>query len=45
MIETKLIVVIAVLVTIFTGLAIYLFILDRKISKLENQINDRQESE
>lgn len=45
MIETKLIVVIAVLVTIFTGLAIYLINLDRKITKLEKQLNDRQDTE
>ncbi|HPT14665.1 MAG TPA: hypothetical protein PK796_07760 [Bacteroidales bacterium] len=45
MIETKLIVVIAVLVTIFAGLALYLVNLDRKITKLENQLNDRQDTE
>lgn len=45
MIETKLIVVIAVLVTIFAGLALYLVNLDSKITKLENQLNDRQDTE
>lgn len=45
MIESKLIVVIAVLVTIFAGLAVYLIRLDRKITKLENQMNNRQETE
>jgi CcmD family protein len=45
MIESKLIVVIAVLVTIFVGLAIYLFNLDRKMTKLENQISNRHETE
>lgn len=45
MIESKLVVVIAVLATIFIGLAIYLIVLDRKIGKLENQINNHQDTE
>jgi hypothetical protein len=45
MIESKLILVIAVLGTIFIGLAIYLIVLDRKIGKLENQINNHQDTE
>ncbi|HOW32075.1 MAG TPA: hypothetical protein PLP88_10925 [Bacteroidales bacterium] len=45
MIESKLIVVIAVLATIFIGLAVYLVVLDRKITKLENQVNNRQDFE
>ncbi|MEI6748111.1 MAG: CcmD family protein [Bacteroidales bacterium] len=43
MIENKLFIVIASLVTIFAGLIIYLFSLDRKISKLEKQIKDKQD--
>ncbi|TNE82066.1 MAG: CcmD family protein [Bacteroidetes bacterium] len=35
----KIYVVVAVLATIFTGLAIFLFLLDRRISKLEKQHN------
>jgi hypothetical protein len=35
----KIYVVVAVLVTIFLGIIIYLVRLDRKISKLENNIN------
>ena len=45
MIESKLIVVIAVLATIFIGLAVYLIVLDRKIGKLENQINHHHDTE
>ncbi len=43
MIESKLFIVIASLVTIFAGLIIYLVSLDRKISKLEKQFKDKQE--
>ncbi|HNX44493.1 MAG TPA: CcmD family protein [Bacteroidales bacterium] len=43
MIESKLIAVIAVLATVFIGLAVYLFLLDRKIGKLENQLKERRE--
>lgn len=42
MIESKLFIVIASLVTIFAGLIIYLVSLDRKISKLEKQFKDKQ---
>ena len=41
MIESKLFIVIASLVTIFAGLIIYLVSLDRKISKLEKQFKDK----
>ncbi|HEX7412205.1 MAG TPA: hypothetical protein VF298_08710 [Bacteroidales bacterium] len=43
MIESKLFIVIASLVTIFAGLIIYLISLDRKISKLEKQFKDKQD--
>jgi hypothetical protein len=43
MIESKLFIVIASLVTIFAGLIIYLVSLDRKISKLEKQFKDKQD--
>jgi hypothetical protein len=41
MIENKLFIVIASLVTIFAGLVIYLISLDRKITKLEKQYKDK----
>jgi len=41
MIENKLFIVIASLVTIFAGLVIYLVSLDRKITKLEKQYKDK----
>ena len=37
----KMYVVVAVIVAIFIGIVVYLFSLDRKITKLENQINDQ----
>ena len=37
----KMYVVVAVIVAIFIGIVIYLFALDRKITKLENQIIDQ----
>ena len=37
----KMYVVVAVIVAIFIGIVIYLFSLDRKITKLENQIIDQ----
>jgi CcmD family protein len=43
MIANKLFIVIASLVTIFAGLIIYLVSLDRKISKLEKQLKDKQD--
>ena len=43
MIESKLFIVIASLVTIFAGLIIYLISLDRKLSKLEKQFKDKQD--
>ena len=36
----KIYVVVAVIVTIFLGLIVYLIYLDRKLTKLENQITD-----
>ncbi len=36
----KMYVVVAVIIAIFIGIVIYLFSLDRKITKLENQIID-----
>jgi len=38
--ENKLFVVIIVLTTVLAGLAVYLFRLDRRISKMEKQIKD-----
>jgi len=38
--ETKIFVVIAVFSTILIGLAGYLFWLDRRVSKMEKEIND-----
>lgn len=43
MIENKLFIVIASLVTIFAGLIIYLIALDRKVTKLEKQFKDKQD--
>jgi hypothetical protein len=43
MIENKLFIVIASLVTIFAGLIIYLVSLDRKVTKLEKQFKDKQD--
>jgi hypothetical protein len=43
MIENKLFIVIASLVTIFAGLIIYLISLDRKVTKLEKQLKDKQD--
>ena len=37
----KMYVVVAVIVAIFIGIVVYLFSLDRKITKLENQIIDQ----
>ena len=39
--EGKIYVVVAIIVIILVGLFIYLFLLDRKIKKLENQLRDR----
>lgn len=36
----KVYVVVAVIVTIFIGIVLFLIYLDRKLTKLENQIND-----
>jgi CcmD family protein len=43
MIENKLFIVIVSLVTIFAGLIFYLISLDRKVTKLEKQLKDKQE--
>jgi CcmD family protein len=37
--ETKIFVVITVLSTVLIGLAVYLFWLDRRVSKMEKEIN------
>ena len=39
--EGKIYVVVAMIAVILIGLFIYLFLLDRKIKKLENQLRDR----
>jgi CcmD family protein len=41
--DSKLIVVIVVLATVFLGLAAYLFTIDRKISRLEKQMKEKDE--
>lgn len=41
MISTKLFVVILVIIAVFIGLALYLFLIDRKTSALEKEINER----
>ena len=38
--ETKIFVVITVLSTILIGLAVYLFWLDRRVTKMEKEINN-----
>jgi len=38
--ETKIFVVITVLSTVLIGLAIYLFWLDRRVTKMEKEINN-----
>lgn len=40
--EGKIYVVVAMIVVILIGLFIYLFLLDRKIKKLENQLRERE---
>ena len=37
----KIYVVIAVLCTVFTGLVVYTIMIDRKLSKLEKQVNEK----
>lgn len=39
----KIYVVVAVLATIFAGLAVFLFLLDRRISKLEKEHNTKKD--
>jgi CcmD family protein len=41
--ETKMFVVIAVLSTVLIGLAVYLFWLDRRVSKMEREIKNNKE--
>jgi len=40
--ETKIFVVILVLSTVLVGLAVYLFLLDRRVSKMEKEIKNNQ---
>jgi CcmD family protein len=40
--ETKIFVVITVLSTVLIGLAVYLFWLDRRVSKMEKEINENK---
>ena len=40
--ETKIFVVITVLSTVLIGLAVYLFWLDRRVSKMENEIKNNK---
>lgn len=40
--ETKIFVVIIVLSTVLIGLAVYLFWLDRRVSKMEKEINENK---
>jgi len=41
--ETKIFVVIAVLSTVLIGLAVYLFWLDRRVSKMEKEIKNNKD--
>lgn len=41
----KIYVVVAVIVILFIGMVLYLFSLDRKLTKLENQISHYDEAE
>jgi len=41
--ETKIFVVITVLSTVLLGLAVYLFWLDRRVSKMEKEINSNKD--
>jgi hypothetical protein len=40
--EGKIYVVVAIILIVLTGLIVYLFILDRKLSRLENLIHKKQ---
>jgi hypothetical protein len=42
MIESKIFVVIIVLSTVLAGLAVYLFWLDRRVTKMENEIKNNK---
>jgi CcmD family protein len=42
MIESKIFVVIIVLSTVLVGLALYLFWLDRRVTKMENEIKNNK---
>ncbi len=42
MIESKIFVVIIVLSTVLVGLAVYLFSLDRRVSKMEKEIKNNK---
>ncbi len=42
MIESKMFVVIIVLSTVLVGLAVYLFWIDRKVTKMEKEIKNNQ---
>lgn len=43
MVESKIFVVIIVLSTVLIGLAVYLFWLDRRVSKMEKEIKSNKE--
>lgn len=42
--ETKIFVVITVLSTVLIGLAVYLFWLDRRVTKMEKEINNSKKT-
>lgn len=42
MIESKIFVVVIVLSTVLIGLAVYLFWIDRRVSKMENEIKNNK---
>lgn len=44
MIESKLFVVIIVLSTVLIGLAVYLFWLDRRVTRMEKEINNNNKN-
>ena len=42
--EGKIYVVVAIVLIILTGLIVYLFLLDRKISRLEDRIHEKKQT-
>lgn len=40
--EGKIYVVVAIILVVLTGLILYLFLMDRKLTKMEKQLNEKQ---